>query len=140
MKDLSWYCQNECAGRGGDTFRYGHSSECCEGWPIGPIKDHKEFLERLSNLKGETVEFSDVLITAEEGKEISYNENLDNQLRIQYQNYRNFPAIKPKENTPTLECMFLDKEGVGCTIHEIRPNVCRNYFCPALKKLKEENC
>ena len=106
MKDLSWYCQNECAGRRGYTFKAGHSSECCEGWPIGPIKDHKEFLERLSDLKGETLKFSDVFITAEEGKKLSYNENLDKISRAGYQNSTNFPAIKPKENTPTLECMF----------------------------------
>ena len=138
MKDVNWYCQNECAGRGGHTFKPGHSSECCEGWPIGPITDHKEFLERLSDLKGETVKFSDVFITVEEGKKFSHNKNLDKVARSGYQNSINFPAIKPKENTPMLECMFLDKKGVGCTIYEIRPNVCRNYSCPALKKLKKE--
>ncbi len=138
MKDANWYCQNECAGRRGHTFKAGCSSECCEGWPLGPIKDHKEFLERLSDLKGETVEFSDVFITVEEGKKFSHNENLDKTGRDEYQRKDNFPAIKPKENTPMLECMFLDKKGVGCTIHEIRPNTCRNYFCPALKKLKNE--
>lgn len=105
----------------------GHSENrggCCKlgqrDWIIGPVNDVDALLERLSKVLERPVLRSEVVIDFEEGRKLFPE-------RKMWQNPAHFPAMRSVSADP-YACRYYDEER-GCTIHDIRPNLCRSYEC-----------
>jgi Fe-S-cluster containining protein len=115
-------CQSKCLGHPGN------SGGCCKlgprDWIIGPVRDVEAFLARLSELLGRPALRVEVLIDHEEGRALFPE-------RSTWQNPDHYPALRVRADAPHA-CLFHD-DVRGCTIHPIRPAVCKNYECGWLK-------
>ncbi|MBK9144223.1 MAG: hypothetical protein IPM23_17140 [Candidatus Melainabacteria bacterium] len=110
----------------------GESSQCCKlgnrDFIIGKIHDPERFLKDLEEYLGEPVRYQDVFIDFREGS-LMFPE------RSCWQNPDNYPALRvvsdPKRGFP---CRFLKENGM-CSVHEIKPQTCRSYYCDYLQDI-----
>ena len=115
-------CSRKCMGHPGNN------GGCCKLGPrdyiIGPVVDVEALVEHLSERLGRPVARQDVVIDFDEGRKLFPE-------RTSWQNPSHFPALRIRTQAP-FACSFHDDER-GCTIHEIRPQLCRRYECSWLR-------
>jgi len=118
-------CSNKCFGIDG------YDGSCCSvenrDYIIGKITDTAEFLERLQSRLGRKINYEDVFIDFEAGKQIFPDKE-------SWQNPENYPALRVNFNDPKLPCIFYNTSLKFCTVHEIRPQTCKDYFCDYLSE------
>jgi Fe-S-cluster containining protein len=118
-------CSFNCWGR------KDYDGSCCHledrDFIIGRIDDWKEFLVRLSNKIGRTVEFKEVFYDFEEGSKKFPN-------KPSFQDPRNFPCFRVDEEKKRLPCVNYNSAIRACGVYDIRPNTCRDYFCDHLTR------
>jgi hypothetical protein len=110
----------------------GQSGICCtlgeRDYIIGPITDTERFLADLSKKLGETVKFADVFMEYEEGSKMFPD-------RKCWQEPKNYPCMRvvndPSRGYP---CQLLSLD-MKCTVHSIKPKVCRDYLCDYLQNV-----
>lgn len=121
-------CSNKCFGVDG------YDGSCCSvenrDYIIGKITDTAEFLERLQSRLGRKINYEDVFIDFEAGKQIFQDKE-------SWQNPENYPALRVNFNDPKLPCIFYNTSLKFCTVHEIRPQTCQDYFCDFLSDVIE---
>jgi Fe-S-cluster containining protein len=115
-------CSSKCMGHAGNA------GGCCKlgarDYIIGPVEDAELFLTRLRHHLGRPVTRKEVLIEFEEGRRLFPE-------RSTWQNPRHFPALRVSE-TDAHACRFHD-DRTGCSIHGLRPHLCRNFECDWLR-------
>lgn len=110
----------------------GQAGICCtigeRDYIIGPITDTERFLKDLSDKLGEDVKFEDVFMEYEEGSKMFPDKN-------HWQNPKNYPCMRvlpDKDRGYPCQLLSLDMK---CTVHSIKPDVCRTYLCDYLKNI-----
>ena len=120
-------CSTKCYGR------EGYDGSCCtledRDWIIGPHTDTEDFINRLSNKFGRKIEYKDVFIDYEEGKELFPDKNT-------WQDQLTYPALRVDLNNPRRPCIFYNTTIKACSIYDIRPRICQTYHCWYLVKDK----
>jgi Fe-S-cluster containining protein len=115
-------CGDKCMGHRGNR------GGCCKlgprDWIIGPVRDAEAFVAQLSKHFGRAVARGEVLIDFEEGRRMFPE-------RSMWQNPAHYPALRGAREAP-YACQFY-AEDRGCTVHELRPQLCRDYECDWLK-------
>jgi Fe-S-cluster containining protein len=105
---------------------------CCTLGPrdyiIGPVQDVEGLVRRLSQRWGRPVARQEAVIDFEEGRQLFPE-------RSTWQNPAFFPALRISK-TESNPCRFYDWDR-GCTIHEMRPSLCRTYECDWLRETLE---
>jgi Fe-S-cluster containining protein len=124
------HCSEKCLG-----FKDNHGG-CCQlddrDFIIGPVLDANDFLQRVkSKFNGVPVEWKDVFIDYEEGSKMFPE-------RSNYQNPAHYPALRVDNNHVRKPCIFYNSTLKCCGVYEIRPNMCKEFFCPYLKNIKED--
>ena len=117
-------CSNKCLG-----FLDNHGGCCTLGerdFIIGPHTDTQEFVARLSEKLGRKLEYKDVFIDYEEGKNLFPD-------RPTWQNKFWYPALRVNLSDPKLPCIFYNTQVRACMVYEIRPETCKNFECDYLK-------
>ena len=116
-------CSHNCFGR------KDYDGSCCHiedrDYIIGPHTDPEEFLERLSDRFNRKVKFEEIFYSFEEGSRLFPE-------RSSWQNPNSYPALKidiEKERKP---CIFYNSTLRSCSIYDIRPQICRKYYCQFL--------
>lgn len=121
-------CAQNCMGH------EGNSGGCCtlgdRDFIMGPVLDADAVLERLSALWGRAVPRAEVFIDFEEGRALF--PELEN-----WQNPKNFPALRVRPDKPRIPCVFFDEARPGCSIYEARPHMCEIFACDWLKAVLE---
>lgn len=117
-------CSTKCFGK------EGYDGSCCtlenRDWIIGPHKDTQEFLIRLSEKFGRKIDYKDVFVDFDEGKELFPN-------KPTWQARETYPALRVDFNNPRLPCIFYNTSIKACSIYEIRPFICKAFECHYLK-------
>jgi Fe-S-cluster containining protein len=120
-------CLNKCFGH------VNNAAGCCKisdrDFIIGPIRDAKEFLQRLNKVSKTKYKYNDVFIEHKEGSKLFPDKEA-------WQNPEHYPALRLDMNEADLPCRFLT-DGQECGVYEIRPQTCRKYLCEHLKKVLE---
>lgn len=123
MSSVCEICSTKCFGIDG------YDGSCCslEGrdFIMGPILDDGEFIERLNSKLGREFRRSEVFIEFEEGKHLFPDKSV-------WQDPKNFPALRVDVSKYKLPCVFYNTHAKFCTVHDIRPKTCRDYFCQPL--------
>ncbi len=121
-------CAQKCMGFAGN------SGGCCTLGPrdfiIGPVEDVAVLLENLSREWGRPVARSEIVIDYEEGRALFPD-------RPMWQEPSHFPALRVLSEHPRVPCRFYDLEQSRCTIHAIRPGLCRRFECDWLRSTLE---
>ena len=106
-----------------------YHGDCCHiedrDYILGFIYDKEEFIKRLEKLRGEKLNEEDIFYTYEEGSKL-FPDRPSWQLPFAY------PALKVDLDHPSKPCIFYDNENRQCSIHSIRPGMCRNFYCKFL--------
>lgn len=97
---------------------------------IGPHPDSNDFLVRLSQKFGREILWKEVFFDYEEGKKLFPNKS-------SWQNPNSYPALKINFFQPTLPCIFYNTTLRACSIYDVRPETCQNYFCDYLKNVED---
>ena len=123
---VEYTCGQRCMGYPGNK------GGCCSAgdrdFIIGPIDDADAFLARLAAKTGRAVRRDEVFIEHEEGRALFPD-------RSTWQGPQNYPALRVVTEDARRPCRFYDAEGAGCTVYEIRPEVCRRFLCDPLRHL-----
>jgi Fe-S-cluster containining protein len=123
-------CSNKCWGV------EGQDGSCCtlenRDWIMGPIMDGHEFIENLSKKLGEPVNYDDVFIKFEEGKNLFPD-------KPSWQHEISYPAFRIQIDNKKLPCIFYNTEEKQCVVYDVRPEVCRNYECDYYSVIKSIN-
>ena len=123
-------CSNKCWGI------EGYDGSCCtvedRDWIIGPHYDSYEFIEKLSEKLGEKINYNDIFIEYEEGKEL-FPDKPSWQVKSAY------PAFRVKLDHKKLPCMFYDTDEKQCTVYDIRPETCSSFECNYYSVVKSIN-
>jgi Fe-S-cluster containining protein len=118
-------CSNKCFGIDG------YDGSCCSiedrDYIIGKITDTDEFIERLQSHLGRSIRYEDIFIDFEAGSQIFPDKST-------WQNPENYPALRVNFHHPKLPCIFYNTALKFCTVHDIRPKTCSNYFCDYLSE------
>jgi len=93
---------------------------------MGPILDPEEFKKNLEEKVGRDLDSSDFLIYFEEGKKMFPGKST-------WQNPANYPAMRVDLEASNKHCIFYNDSIRCCTVYDIRPSICRDYFCDYLK-------
>jgi len=113
----------------------GYDGSCChvEGrdWIMGPINDWDVFLDDLSKKLGREVEFKEVFFNFEEGSKLFPDRSV-------WQLPGNFPAFKVDMEKIRKPCVMYNTATRSCSVYDIRPETCRNYYCDYLSKVFEQ--
>ena len=116
-------CSHNCFGR------KDHDGSCCHledrNYIIGPHTDPEDFLERLSDRFSRKVKFEEVFYTFEEGSKLFPE-------RSCWQSPNSFPALKVDIEKERKPCIFYNSTLRSCSIYDIRPQICRKYYCQFL--------
>ncbi len=103
---------------------------CCtigaRDYIIGPIDDADRFLADLCKKLGKNIRFEDVFIEYEEGSKMFPDKSC-------WQVKENYPAMRvlpDQERGYPCQLLSLDMK---CTVHSIKPKVCKEYLCDYLK-------
>ena len=122
-------CVNTCS-----FYCYGyenHYGSCCRigdrSWIIGPIDDYEEFLRNISQKIGRAVAFHEVFYSYEEGKSLFPE-------RVDWQRETVYPAFRVDTEREDKPCVLYNVSLRCCSVYDIRPQTCRNYFCAYLKE------
>jgi Fe-S-cluster containining protein len=122
LRVIQHVCSSKCMGHAGNA------GGCCKlgtrDYIIGPVEDAELLLTRLRNHCGRPVTRKEVLIEFEEGRR-RFPE------RSTWQNPKHFPALRVSE-TDAPACSFHD-DRKSCSIHDLRPQLCRNFECDWLR-------
>lgn len=114
----------------------GYDGSCCtvenRNWIMGPINDSHIFIEKLSEKLGESVNYNDIFIEYDEGKELFPDKPV-------WQSEYSYPAFRVKLDHKKLPCIFYDTEEKQCTVYDIRPETCENYECHYYSVIKTIN-
>ena len=109
-------CSHNCYGQ------KDHDGSCCHledrDYIIGPHTDPEDFLERLSDRFSRQVKF-------EEGSKLFPE-------RSCWQSPNSFPALKVDLEKERKPCIFYNSTLRSCSIYDIRPQICRKYYCQFL--------
>ncbi len=123
MSSICDICSNKCWGIDG------YDGSCCsiEGrdFIMGPIRDSVQFVNRLNDKLGRNFQASQVLIDFEEGKNLFPD-------KASWQDPENFPAMRVDVSKAKLPCIFYNTHAKFCSVHDIRPQTCQDYFCEHL--------
>ena len=118
-------CSTKCCG-----IKDNHGS-CCtldnRDFIIGPHHDSNAFLKRLSERFGRAIKHNDVFIDYAEGSRMFPD-------KVNWQDFRNYPALRVDIDQPTLPCIFYNTKVKACTVYDIIPNTCIEYECDYLKE------
>jgi Fe-S-cluster containining protein len=123
---IEYTCGQKCMGLAG------HNGGCCtlgdRDWIIGPINDVDAFLARLSEKLGRPVLRGEAFIDYEEGRALFPE-------RSTWQGEANYPTMRVRTDDPGYPCVYFDRATGGCTVHAIRPEVCRTWLCDHLQQI-----
>jgi Fe-S-cluster containining protein len=123
-------CSNKCWGI------EGQDGSCCtlenRDWIMGANYDTDEFIEKLSEKLGEKVNYNDIFIEYEEGKELFPD-------KPSWQTPISYPAFRVKLDHKKLPCIFYDTEEKQCMVYDIRPETCSSYECNYYSVIKSIN-
>ncbi len=124
---IKYTCSRNCCGE------EGHHGGCCtigdREFILGEIDDAERFLADLSEKFGREVKFHEVFVTYETGRKIFPN-------KASWQNKENYPALKVVDDPDSdYPCIFYDVSNQRCSVYEIRPQTCRDYYCDHLRRL-----
>lgn len=123
MGSICEICSNRCFGI------EGYDGSCCSiesrNFIMGPIKDAEEFIQRLNEKFGRNFQREDALIDFEEGRRLFPERSV-------WQDPGNFPAMRIDISKAKLPCVFYNTHAKFCSIHEVRPKTCQDYFCEYL--------
>lgn len=125
---ISDTCSSNCLGVSGNCGSCCHSDR---NWILGPIEDYKKFLDDLSDKVGRKVEFSEVFYDFKEGSRVFPHYE-------SWQNPDHYPAFRVDVEKAKKPCVMYNSAIKSCSVYEIRPETCRNYFCDFLKNLLEK--
>jgi Fe-S-cluster containining protein len=127
MSSVCEICSTKCFGIDG------YDGSCCKlegrNFIIGPILDSDEFLERINGKLERRFEKSDIFVEFEEGKNLFPDRSV-------WQDPGNFPALRVDVGKSQLPCIFYNTHGKFCSVHDIRPKSCQDYFLPSLFRLE----
>lgn len=116
-------CSNKCFGIPE------HHGSCCtiedRDYIIGPHPDSNELIDILSDKLGREIEWGEVFVGYEEGKNMFPN-------KPTWQNKDSYPAFRVDFYNPRLPCIFYNTKIKSCGIYDIRPKTCRDYECEYL--------
>jgi Fe-S-cluster containining protein len=99
---------------------------------MGANHDADEFIEKLSEKLGEKVNYNDIFIEYEEGKELFPD-------KPTWQLESSYPAFRVKLDNKKLPCIFYDTDEKQCTVYDIRPKTCSLYECNYYSVIKSIN-
>jgi Fe-S-cluster containining protein len=113
-------CSEKC-------FGYeGYDGSCCtiqtRDYIIGPHRDAADFLQRLAMRLGREVQADEVFMGFEEGRDLFPD-------RSNWQSPESYPALRVEMHSPRRQCIFYNLTLKQCTVYDIRPQICRDYFC-----------
>jgi len=118
-------CSFNCFGR------ENYDGSCCHiedrNYVMGPIHDYEDFLEKISNKIGRKVEFKEMFYDFEEGSQ-KYPD------RPIYQDPSVYPAFRVDEEKKRLPCVNYNSALRSCSVYDIRPQTCRDFFCDHLTR------
>jgi Fe-S-cluster containining protein len=121
---IAYSCSQNCMGVPGNA------GGCCtlddRDFIPGPVRDADAFLADLGRLHGREVSREEVFIDFEEGRALFPD-------RPTWQEPANYPALRVLPDVEWIPCRFYDKTENACTVYDIRPAMCRNFFCDHLK-------
>ena len=122
------HCCEKCLGQ------VGNHGGCCQiddrDYIIGPVSDPVLFLQRLKEkYPGIRIEWKDVFIDYEEGSKMFPE-------RFNYQNPAHYPALRVDYNHVRKPCIFYNSILKCCNVYEIRPSMCKNFYCDYLKSVQ----
>ena len=121
-------CGQKCMGQAGNA------GGCCtlgdRDFIIGPVPDIDALLERLSERWGRPVLRTEIVIDYEEGRVLFPG-------RACWHEPSHYPALRVLLDHARLPCRFYDVEKARCSIHDLRPSLCRSYECDWLEKTLE---
>jgi Fe-S-cluster containining protein len=126
LQVIAYSCSQNCMG-----FR-GNAGGCCtlgdRDFIIGPVPDVDvdAFLVDLGRRLGREVSRGEVFIDFEEGRALFAE-------RSEWQKPANYPALRVRPDVARIPCQFYESSTGACTVHDIRPGLCREYFCDHLK-------
>jgi len=108
-----------------------HHGSCCtiedRDFIIGPHTDSFDFVDRLSGKLGREIEYSDVFINYEEGKNMFPD-------KPTWQTPNSYPALRVDLLSFRRPCIFYNTKVRACMVYDIRPNTCKEYECEYLTK------
>ena len=122
------HCQYRCLGA------KGNHGGCCtlddRDWILGPIKDADRFLTKVQKKFPNTeITWADIFIDYEEGSRLFPE-------RRNWQSKDNYPCLRVL-NVTRLPCVFYNLQLRLCTVYDIRPDTCVNFYCDYLLNLKK---
>lgn len=108
-----------------------YHGSCCSienrTWILGGVGDHKDFLQRLRTKFGSHIQHSDVFVEYEEGKNLFPG-------NVCWENPDLYPALRVNMNSEMKECIFYNKNVRKCMVYDIRPQMCKDFYCEYLKE------
>jgi len=120
MSSICDICANRCFGIDG------YDGSCCtlenRDFIIGKVTDADQFLERLNSKLGRKFLWNEIFIGFEEGKNLFPDKSV-------WQNPDNFPCMRVDTSNPRFPCLFYNTRAKFCSVHDIRPATCDNYYC-----------
>ena len=123
MSSVCEICANKCFGI------EDYDGSCCKlenrDFIIGRITDSEDFLERLNYKLGRNFLWNEIFIGFEEGKNLFPEKSV-------WQNPENFPAMRIDTSNSSFPCIFYNVHGKFCSVHDVRPLTCQEYFCDYL--------
>jgi Fe-S-cluster containining protein len=124
-------CLSRCCGV--DGLKAG----CCKLDPndiehvLGPLtEDYIQKLVKWFQKKGINFKRQDIVIDFEEGKIIG--RNFFNGHPV-FEDPKSYPFFRFEVDGPRFSCKFLNNHSGMCSIYEMRPDMCRNYYCSYVK-------
>ncbi|MBX9695084.1 MAG: hypothetical protein K2Z81_22050 [Cyanobacteria bacterium] len=124
---LFYTCTQKCCG----VVR--QSSKCCtisdRDWILGSVKDTDRFLADLSKLKGREVPYDEVFVDFEEGSQMFPD-------KPSWQAKKNYPAMRVHVDRSKGHPCTLLGDDLLCSVHTIKPAICKNYYCEYLQYIK----
>jgi Fe-S-cluster containining protein len=121
-------CSSKCLGI--DDNHGGCCSIENRDYIIGPHTDSEIFIKNLSDKFNREIKFSEVFYDYEEGSKLFPEKKI-------WQYNTAYPALRIDPSSPRKSCIFYNNELKYCTVHEIKPKLCRDYECNYLKNNKE---
>lgn len=118
-------CSFKCWGRDN------HHASCCSledrNYILGPIADYEKFLLNLSKKIGRRVDFHEVFYNFETGSKAFPDKPV-------WQVEQSYPAFKVDFSKNEKYCINYNPHIRSCTVYDIRPETCQNYFCDYLER------
>jgi Fe-S-cluster containining protein len=124
-------CTNRCCGVDGLT------AACCKLDPddiehvLGPLSE--EYIEKLIKWfqkKGINFKRKDIVVDFEEG--VLIGRKFFNGHSV-FEDRKSYPFFRFQVDGPRFSCKFLDPNRGFCTIYDMRPDMCKNYYCNYIK-------